>query len=61
LIERAREDGIKFVFVQPQFSARSAKLIAGEIGGQVVYADPLAEDWVENLQSVARKFDAALR
>jgi len=61
LIERARKDGIKFVFVQPQFSARSAKLIAGEIGGQVVYADPLAEDWTENLQSVARKFDAALR
>jgi zinc transport system substrate-binding protein len=61
LIERARKDGIKFVFVQPQFSARSAKLIAREIGGQVVFADPLAEDWTENLQSVARKFDAALR
>ena len=61
LIERARKDGIKFVFVQPQFSARSAKLIAGEIGGQVVYVDPLAEDWVGNLQAVAMKFRTALR
>ena len=61
LIERARKDGIKFVFVQPQFSARSAKLIAGEIGGQVVYVDPLAEDWVGNLQTVAMKFRTALR
>ncbi len=61
LIEHAREDGIKFVFVQPQFSARSAKLIAGEIGGQVVFADPLAEDWAGNLLGVARKFESALR
>ena len=61
LIEHARENGIKFVFVQPQFSARSAKLIAGEIGGQVVFADPLAEDWAGNLRSVARKFESALR
>jgi len=61
LIEHAREGGIKFVFVQPQFSARSAKLIAGEIGGQVVLADPLAEDWAGNLRAVARKFKTALR
>jgi zinc transport system substrate-binding protein len=61
LIERAREDGIQFVFVQPQFSARSAKLIAREIRGQVVFADPLAEDWSGNLLGVARKFESALR
>ena len=61
LIEHAREDGIKFVFVQPQFSARSAKLIAREISGQVLFADPLAEDWAGNLRAVARKFETALR
>lgn len=61
LIEHARENGIKFVFVQPQFSARSAKLIAGEIGGQVVFADPLAEDWPGNLRAVAHKFESALK
>ena len=61
LIEHARGDGIQAVFVQPQFSARSAKLIAGEIGAQVVIADPLAEDWAENLRAVARKFESALR
>ena len=61
LIEHAREDGIQAVFVQPQFSARSAKLIAGEIGAQVIIADPLAKDWAENLRAVARKFESALR
>ena len=61
LIEHARENGIKVVFVQPQFSTKSAELIAREIGGQVVFADPLAEDWTANLQVVADKFQAALK
>jgi zinc transport system substrate-binding protein len=61
LITHAREKNIKVVFVQPQFSSRSAKLVAREIGGQVVFADPLAEDWMANLRAVAGKFEAALR
>lgn len=61
LIEHARENKIRIVFVQPQFSSRSAKLIAREIGGQVAFADPLAEDWMDNLQMVARKFKMALK
>jgi zinc transport system substrate-binding protein len=61
LIEHARENNIKVVFAQPQFSAKSARLVAGEIGGQVVFADPLAEDWLANLREVADKFKAALK
>jgi zinc transport system substrate-binding protein len=61
LIEHARKDGIQVIFVQPQFSTRSAKVIAGEIGAQIVIADPLAEDWAENLRAVARKFKSTLK
>jgi len=61
LIEHARESGIKVVFVQPQFSTKSAKLVAREIGGQVAYANPLAEDWMANLREVSDKFKAALK
>lgn len=60
LIEHAREHDIRVVFVQPQFSTKSAGLIAREIGGQVVAADPLAENWIANLRLVADKFKAAL-
>ncbi|MBI9085718.1 MAG: zinc ABC transporter substrate-binding protein [Desulfobacterales bacterium] len=56
LIAHAREDGIRVVFVQPQFSTRSAALIAGEIGGSVSVADPLAENWAQNLKNVAMQF-----
>jgi zinc transport system substrate-binding protein len=64
LIEHAREKGIKVVFVQPQFSSKSAEiaeLVAKEIGGQVAFANPLAEDWMANLREVADKFKAAMR
>ena len=61
LIQHARENNIKVVFVQPQFSTKSAKLVAREIGGQVAFADPLAEDWMANLREVADKFQRALK
>lgn len=61
LIEQARKQSITVIFVQPQFSAKSAELVAREIGGRVVVADPLAEDWFANLKAVARAFEAAAR
>jgi hypothetical protein len=35
--------------------------VAREIGGQVAFVDPLAENWPENLREVATKFRAAVR
>ena len=61
LIEQARKNDIRVIFVQPQFSSKSAKLVAREIGGQVTVADPLALDWAANLREVARKFKEALK
>jgi zinc transport system substrate-binding protein len=61
LIEHARASKINVIFVQPQFSAKSAEQIAKAIHGQVLPADPLAEDWTANLRTVAEKFKAALR
>jgi zinc transport system substrate-binding protein len=60
LIEHARENRIKVIFVQPQFSAKSARLVAREIGGEVAFVDPMAENWSANLREVAIKFRNAL-
>jgi zinc transport system substrate-binding protein len=61
LIEYARKHQISVIFAQPQFSRRSAAIVAGEIGGRVVVADPLALNWLDNLRAVADQFAAALR
>ena len=61
LIEEARERGVRVIFVQPQFSQKSAETIASEIGGAVVPIDPLARDYVENLGKMARAVEEGLR
>jgi zinc transport system substrate-binding protein len=61
LIDRARSEGVHVIFVQPQFSRRSADLVAREIGGVVIALDPLDVDWLNNLQAVARSLRKASR
>jgi zinc transport system substrate-binding protein len=61
LIEFARKRHIAVIFVQPQYSRKSAEAIAREIGAQVAVADPLAADWAQNLRAVAGQFKKALK
>lgn len=61
IIAHAREQQIKAIFVQPQFSTKSAELIADAIDGKIILADPLAADWAVNLRSQAKLFNSALR
>ena len=53
LIERAKADNVKVIFVQKQFPVDSANAVADAIGGDVLQLDPLAEDVVANLQQIA--------
>lgn len=57
----AREKRIRVVFVEPQFSSRSARTIAESIGAKLVMADPLAANWADNLRHAARAFRQAAR
>lgn len=45
LIDRAREDGLKTIFVQREYDTKNAKAIADEIGAEVKIIDPLSEEW----------------
>jgi len=60
LITVAREEGIKVIFAQPEFSTQKAEVIAREIGGEVVLINPLAEDWLGNMRLVADTFARVL-
>lgn len=61
LIENAKAEGAKAIFVQPQFSTKSAEILSREIGGSVVLIDPLAENWHDNLKQVAQQIQKELR
>jgi zinc transport system substrate-binding protein len=56
LINDAKENNVTVIFVQAQFSTQSAEAIAEEIGGEVVSVDPLAENYIENMDEVSEIF-----
>jgi zinc transport system substrate-binding protein len=61
LIELAKANDVRVIFVQPQFSKKSAEVLAKAIGGSVVPLDDLAPDYLKNLQEMAAKLDSALQ
>ncbi|NMO09648.1 metal ABC transporter solute-binding protein, Zn/Mn family [Methanobacterium subterraneum] len=56
LVDTARRENIKVIFVSPEFSTSNAKVIANEIEGKVVVVDPLSKDYLKNMQKVAEAF-----
>lgn len=52
LIGQARQDRIQVVFIQDQHSVHMAETVAKAIGAKVVKLDPLAENYIENMERV---------
>jgi zinc transport system substrate-binding protein len=61
LIRQAKEENIRVIFVQPEFSTKSAETIAQEINGEVIPINPLMSNWLEEMQRVTQKFARVLR
>ena len=61
VIEIAKKNDIKVVFVEPQFNPKSAQVIAREIGGQVKIIDPLAGNYLENMRTIADELARCLK
>ncbi len=60
IIEHARTEDVKVIFVQAQYSRNLAEAVAEAVGGSVVVIDPLARDHLANLKRVASEVGAAL-
>ncbi len=61
LIEEAKEHDIRVVFVSPQYSTKSAEVIAKEIVGKVVIIDPLAKDFIGNMRAIESAMKKAMQ
>jgi len=53
IISQAKEENITVIFVAPQFDTSSAETIANEIGGNVVFANPLMSNFEETITKLA--------
>jgi zinc transport system substrate-binding protein len=61
LIGQAKQEGIRVVFVQKQFSKKSAETVARAINGKVVQIDPLAMDYMNNIREIAEAFAGVMQ
>ena len=53
IIDEAKEQNVKAIFTQTEFSDKSAKAIANELKIKVIKETPLAKNWSENLIKMA--------
>ena len=54
LIKEAKEEKVKAIFTQPEFSDASAKIIANELHIPVVKISPMAQNWSDTLIVIAK-------
>ncbi|TLD85275.1 ABC transporter [Helicobacter sp. MIT 11-5569] len=54
VIEAIKQENLKMVFAQPEFSAKAAEFIAKESGAKLGYFSPLQTPWGENLLNFAK-------
>ena len=52
IIEKARAEGIKYIFYQSEFPASSVEVICQDIGATAVEINPLDEDIFENIRNI---------
>ena len=61
LIAQAKKEGVRTVFVQPEFDPQSVRAFAEATGGQVVPLNGLAKDVVADIEDIAEKIEQAMR
>lgn len=60
LIEMAKSDNVKAIFVQPQYTKKNTETLAKAIGSKVVTINPLPRDYLEGLEKMANAIWSAL-
>jgi zinc transport system substrate-binding protein len=60
LIDRARKDHIKTIFVQKEYDTKNANAIASEIGAKIQIIDPLSEEWLTSTAGIIKELHASL-
>ena len=54
LIDRAKDERIKTIFIQDGFDIKNATAIASETGARIVKIDPLSGDWYSSVTDIIR-------
>lgn len=61
LIDFAKENGLKAIFSQKESDSRQPEAFAQEIGGEVIILDPLSNDYINNMKSMAEQIAGTMK
>ncbi len=61
LIDEARAENIKLLFIQEEFDKRNAQLVSEETGAHLEVINPLSYDWFGNMDHITALFEQYLR
>ncbi len=56
VVDMAKADNIKVIYIQSEFDREHARVFAEEIGGRVIQINPLDHAWEENLRTMTHIF-----
>lgn len=51
IIKKAKSNNINAIFIQQEFDSRNAELVANELGIDIITVNPLAEDWISEINN----------
>jgi zinc transport system substrate-binding protein len=60
-IDYAKSQGIKAIFYQSELDSRQAQVFADELGGKAIMLEPLAADYIANLEKMANLMAEAMK
>jgi len=61
IIKKAKQKNIRVIFAQPQFGTNAVTTVAKAINGKVVFFNPLARDYINNLEVITDHVAKALQ
>ncbi len=61
IVKEVKSEGVRVIFVQPEFQQHSVEVIAKAAGTAVIPIDPLAENYLDNLKRIAEILKNSLK
>lgn len=52
VVDMAKKEGIKIIYIQSEFDREHARVFADEIGGDIIQVWPLNPEWADNLRNM---------
>ncbi|MEN6290999.1 MAG: zinc ABC transporter substrate-binding protein, partial [Methanobacterium sp.] len=59
MVDTAKKNNISVVFTEPQYNPKYMQSVASQIGGRVVFVNDLDENYLQNMENVAKAFSGS--